>query len=75
MRESHLQLITPYTMHVNTGHVNGYIWEAVMHLNITWIFYWTELGLSGMRIRWPVMENGSGAVGLGKLPSCEFCLK
>ena len=48
MRENHFQLITPFVIHVNTGHVNGYIWETVMYVHITWICYWAELGLCGV---------------------------
>ena len=32
---NHIQLITPYAMHVNVGYVNGYIWKAVVYVNIT----------------------------------------
>ena len=31
-------------MDVNTAHINGYIWEAVVCMHIMWIFYQTELG-------------------------------
>ena len=34
----------PCAMDVNTGHVNGYIGEAVVYMHITWILYRTELG-------------------------------
>ena len=71
-RENYFQLITSCVMDVNAGHVNGYIWEAVVYVHIMWILYWSELGLRGLLMWW---NTGSGPVGLGKLPSCKFHLK
>ena len=48
--------MTPCTMQVNVGYVNGYIRGAVVYVHITWILYRTELGLCGLRVRWPVMD-------------------
>ena len=78
---NHFQLITPSAMivnlDINSGHVNGYVWKAVMYVHHTWILYRTELGLSFLHVRWHGMEYryGCGSVGLGKPPSCEYYLK
>ena len=77
IHENYFQLIMSYVIDVNARHVNGYrnsyIWEAVVYMNIMWILYQTELGLSFLGIRWPVMELW--VVAQRNYANCKFCLK
>ena len=55
--KKHFWLIMLCAVFVNTGHVNGHIWETVMYTYIMWILYQTELELHGVSTRCSIMKH------------------